>query len=174
MKGNDAAINMYANLGYESFDNPGDPPEVRLLRRTLSDLEDWTRRTSQAWPRKRPRQKNEAGVIRPRHDSFSYTVDWPFDGLECMVSLIKAERSKSRHGSSESTLLYVLFVGADKIWMLDSSHAKPSITSYTCRKLSRSYMYKLYSNSYCIILALLVRCLPTTTLIAKSLHFFLV
>ena len=37
LKDNDAAKQMYEGMGYEVFDNPGDPEEVMLLRKDLAD-----------------------------------------------------------------------------------------------------------------------------------------
>ena len=37
LKGNEAAIAMYNNFGYEVIDNPGDPDEVILMKKDLRD-----------------------------------------------------------------------------------------------------------------------------------------
>ncbi|CAB9498054.1 FR47-like protein [Seminavis robusta] len=39
LKDNEAAIAMYDSLGYSIYDNPGDPPEVRLLLKQFEPIE---------------------------------------------------------------------------------------------------------------------------------------
>jgi ribosomal protein S18 acetylase RimI-like enzyme len=38
LESNEAGIAMYTGLGYTIFDNPGDPPEVRLLKKELTPI----------------------------------------------------------------------------------------------------------------------------------------
>jgi hypothetical protein len=40
LESNEAAMAMYTGLGYNLFDNPGDPPEVRVLRKELASTSD--------------------------------------------------------------------------------------------------------------------------------------